>query len=387
MSKEGSTNARLTTIESLLKKLIGFHSISPEDAGCQQWIMNYLAPLGFTCLPFDNLPVSNFFAFVGTQSPMLVFAGHTDVVPAGDIAKWQTKPFHLTKKGDFIYGRGTADMKGGLACMLDAAARFLKDYPQFEGSLGFLITSGEEGDDFMRGTPYVMAELEKQGIHPDFCIVGEPSSRTTVGDEVKIGRRGSLSAAISLQGIQGHVAYPHLAQNPIHEISPVLAELCQIQWDKGNPHFPPTSLQITQIQAGGEANNIIPGKLSLRLNFRFSTEQTPEELQEAIVHCFKHHQLTPEITWQLNGNPFLTAQGQLLESCVQVIEKVCGQRPALTPTGGTSDGRFIAPYDVEVIELGLCNATIHQVNECVAAADLVTLSSIYYGICKALLLS
>src|SRR3990167_5982033 len=379
------TAQKINAIEALLEKLVGFRSISPEDAGCQQWIMNYLEPLGFTCQRYDHLPVANFFERLGTQYPLLVFAGHTDVVPAGDINRWQTEPFTLTKKNGFLYGRGTADMKGGIACMLDAAARFIKDHPQFKGSLGFLITSGEEGDEFMQDTPHVMAELKKQGIHPDYCIVGEPSSHKTAGDEIKIGRRGSLSAAITLNGIQGHVAYPHLAKNPIHDISPVLTLLSQTQWDQGNPHFPPTSLQITQIQAGGEANNIIPGQLSLRLNFRFSTEKTPEKLQQAVADCFQRHNLNPEIRWVLSGSPFLTAQGQLLETSVAVIKKVCGQPPSLTTNGGTSDGRFIAPYGVEVIELGLCNATIHQVNECVAATDLVTLSTIYYEVCKALL--
>lgn len=380
------SESKITAIEELLKKLIEFRSISPEDAGCQQWIINYLEALGFTCQRYDNLPVSNFFARIGTQYPLFVFAGHTDVVPAGEINQWQTEPFTLTKKNSFLYGRGTADMKGGIACMLNAAARFIKDYPQFKGSLGFLITSGEEGDEFMLGTPHVMAELKKQGIHPDYCIVGEPSSHKKAGDEIKIGRRGSLSAAITLQGIQGHVAYPHLAKNPIHDISPVLTELSQTQWDQGNLHFPPTSLQITQIQAGGEAGNIIPGQLTLRLNFRFSTEQTPEKLKQAVSDCFQRHNLNPEIKWVLNGNPFLTAQGKLLESCVHVINDIYGKSPRLTTNGGTSDGRFIAPYGVEIIELGLCNATIHQVNECVAAADLETLSTIYYDVCKALLL-
>jgi succinyl-diaminopimelate desuccinylase len=230
-----------------------------------------------------------------------------------------------------------------------------------------------------------MEALHQQGIHIDYCVVGEPSSRNSVGDEIKIGRRGSLSAAITLQGIQGHVAYPHLARNPIHEISPVLAALSQTQWDEGNAHFPPTSLQITHIQSGGEAGNIIPGSLFLRLNLRFSTEQTPEKLQAAVIDCFNHYQLTPEITWKLNGSPFLTATGQLLKQCVSVIENLCGNPPAQTTNGGTSDGRFIAPYGVEVIELGLSNATIHKVNECVKASDLIKLRDIYTQLCVALL--
>ena len=375
----------LPALESILEQLIAFRSISPEDAGCQEFIIDYLEQLGFTCQRYDDEPVTNFFARLGTDAPLLVFAGHTDVVPTGDIARWQNEPFTLTKKNGFLYGRGTADMKGGLACMLDAVHRFIKDNPRFKGSLGFLITSGEEGDDFMHGTPHVMAQLQKQNIQIDYCIVGEPTARVSAGDEIKVGRRGSLSAAITLQGIQGHVAYPHLARNPIHDISPILAELSQTKWDHGNDYFPPTSLQITQIQSGGEASNIIPGQLFLRLNFRFSTEQTPEKLQTALIDCFTRHGLTPEITWQLNGNPFLTSTGQLVEQCVKVITTICGQAPALTTNGGTSDGRFIAPYGVEVIELGLCNATIHQVNECVAEADMLQLRDIYYQICKALL--
>ena len=221
------TTSQTDPLVSLLEKLIRIHSISPNDAQCQEFLITYLERLGFSCQRYDNLPVSNFFARIGTESPLLMFAGHTDVVPPGDLSRWETDPFVLTKKAGFFYGRGTADMKGGLACMLDAVYHFLKENPKFNGSLGFLITSGEEGDDFMRGTPYVMEELKKQGITIDYCVVGEPSSSQKVGDEIKIGRRGSLSAAITLHGIQGHVAYPHLACNPIHTISPVLAELSQ----------------------------------------------------------------------------------------------------------------------------------------------------------------
>ena len=379
------SDAQLPTLESLLETLVSFQSISPKDAGCQPFMIHYLEQLGFSCQEYNNGPVANFFARLGTQAPLLVFAGHTDVVPAGNLSQWNTDPFTLTQEGDHWYGRGTADMKGELACMLDAARLFLKNTPSFKGSLGFLITSGEEGDDFMQGTPHVMEALHQQGIHIDYCVVGEPSSRNSVGDEIKIGRRGSLSAAITLQGIQGHVAYPHLARNPIHEISPVLAALSQTQWDEGNAHFPPTSLQITHIQSGGEAGNIIPGSLFLRLNLRFSTEQTPEKLQAAVIDCFNHYQLTPEITWKLNGSPFLTATGQLLKQCVSVIENLCGNPPAQTTNGGTSDGRFIAPYGVEVIELGLSNATIHKVNECVKASDLIKLRDIYTQLCVALL--
>jgi succinyl-diaminopimelate desuccinylase len=283
------------------------------------------------------------------------------------------------------YGRGVADMKGSLAAMMAMAARFTKAHPNFQGSLGFLITSGEEGDDFDKGTPYVMSELQKQGINIDYCVVGEPSSTTQVGDVIKIGRRGSLTGKLQLNGIQGHVAYPHLAKNPIHMISPALAELAAMTWDEGNAYFPPTTFQVTHIHAGGEANNIIPGKLSLHFNFRFSTEQTCESLQEKVLACFHRYDLNPSIAWRLSGEPFLTSQGVLLNACTAAITSLTKQEPALSTSGGTSDGRFIAPYGVEVVELGPVNASIHQVNECVSLADLEMLGDIYYAICENIL--
>ena len=375
----------LNTIESLLKTLIGFPSVTPNDVGCQQNIIALLESLGFECIPFNNPPVSNFFARFGQAKPLFIFAGHTDVVPVGDESKWQTDPFTLTNQNGMLYGRGAADMKGSIASMLLAAIRFVKNHPHPIGSLGFLITSGEEGDHFHLGTEYLMAELVKANIHPDFCIVGEPSSHTQLGDVIKIGRRGSLTGKITLQGKQGHVAYPHLAENPIHKLSPALLELVTTQWDKGNENFPPTSLQITHIHAGGEAGNIIPGELSLALNIRYSTEQTAETLQQKVHACFEHNGLKPKIEWRLNGKPFLTAHGKLLEHCIQAIQQHTGQTPECSTSGGTSDGRFIAPYGIEVIELGPINATIHQVNECVALADLETLAEIYYTLCESLL--
>ncbi|MDI9818327.1 MULTISPECIES: succinyl-diaminopimelate desuccinylase [unclassified Legionella] len=375
----------MNDVKSLLAKLISFPSVTPDDFGCQEYMIEFLEQLGFQCQRINNPPVTNFFARLGSQAPLLVFAGHTDVVPIGDKSKWHTEPFILHQENDMLYGRGVADMKGSLAAMLIMAERFIKAYPSFSGSLGFLITSGEEGDDFALGTPHVMAELQKQGIKPDFCIVGEPSSDKHVGDVIKIGRRGSLTAKLTLHGKQGHVAYPHLAKNPIHSISPAIAELSTTEWDKGNQYFPPTSLQITHIKAGGQANNIIPGELTLHFNFRFSTEHTAETLKAAVAACFERHGLEPIIEWQLNGEPFLTAHGRLLESCIRAIESITGKTPELSTSGGTSDGRFIAPYGVEVIELGPVNATIHQVNECVSLNDLATLGSIYYSICEQLL--
>lgn len=375
----------MDSVKELLAELIGFQSITPHDAGCQEYIIKVLQKLGFTCQRFDNPPVANFFARIGNAGPLLVFAGHTDVVSVGDYSKWNTDPFLLHEQEGFLYGRGSADMKGSLACMLVSAARFIKTHPTFAGSLGFLITSGEEGDDFDLGTPYVMQELKKLGTHIDYCIVGEPSSTKRVGDVIKIGRRGSLTATIEIHGKQGHVAYPHLAENPIHKLSPALLELTTTVWDEGNAHFPPTSLQITHIQSGGQANNIIPGELKLQFNFRFSTEQSTKTLKTAVEDCFARHSLKPLITWRVNGEPFLTAGGRLLDSCIDVIQAKTHQKPELSTSGGTSDGRFIAPYGVEVVELGPVNATIHQVNECVALADLEVLSSIYYSICEKLL--
>jgi len=372
-------------IQDILEKLISYPSITPDDAGCQDYMIRMLEDIGFHCQRFNNSPVSNFFAHIGTGTPCLVFAGHTDVVPVGDRTKWLTDPFCLQEEDGMLYGRGVADMKGSLACMLIAGARFVKAHPHFSGSLGFLITSGEEGNDYDLGTPYVMAKLKEQGIHPDFCIVGEPSSSKRVGDMLKIGRRGSLNAKLTLHGKQGHVAYPHLAENPIHTLSPALAELTTTRWDEGNAHFPPTTLQVTHVHAGGEANNIIPGELTLHFNIRYSTEQTASRLKSQVEACFANHGLNPTIDWKLSGEPFLTSRGRLLASCINAILMHTGQTPELSTSGGTSDGRFIAPFGVEVVELGPVNATIHQVNECVALADLKTLADMYYAVCVELL--
>ncbi len=375
----------MNTIREILTQLISHPSITPHDAGCQEYMIRMLEKMGFHCQRLDNPPVSNFYARIGTGSPCLVFAGHTDVVPVGDQTKWLTDPFCLEEKNGVLYGRGVADMKGSLACMVVAAERFIASHPDFKGSLGFLITSGEEGDDYDLGTPYVMAQLHEQGIHPDFCIVGEPSSSKHVGDVIKIGRRGSLNAKLTLHGKQGHVAYPHLAENPIHTLAPALTQLATTLWDEGNAHFPPTSLQITHIHSGGQANNIIPGDLTLHFNIRYSTEQTADLLMQQVDACFTSHALSPTIEWRLSGEPFLTAQGDLLATCVTAIQKHTGHPPELSTSGGTSDGRFIAPFGVEVVELGPVNATIHQVNESVSEADLERLAKMYYTVCVRLL--
>lgn len=369
-------------LESLLSKLIAFESITPDDKHCQAFMIQYLEQLGFNCIRLDNQPVSNFFASFGHQGPLLVFAGHTDVVPVGNAAQWTTPPFHLSIQGDLAFGRGVADMKGSLASMLMMAARWVNTHHEFPGRIGFLITSGEEGDDFNLGTPYVMEQLKNRGIHIDYCVVGEPSSTKTVGDTIKIGRRGSLTAKIHLQGRQGHVAYPHLADNPIHRLSPALAELTAKIWDNGNSWFPPTSMQITALHSGGHASNIIPGELSLNLNFRFSTEQTSEGLKQKLTSVFKQHHLNTEIEWTLNGQPFLTHKGLLLEAALMAIKQETGLQTELSTSGGTSDGRFIAPYGVEVVEIGPVNASIHQVNEQVSLSELMTLEKIYFTLAE-----
>ncbi|MCX7117276.1 MAG: succinyl-diaminopimelate desuccinylase [Legionellales bacterium] len=373
------------SIQEILEHLIAFESVTPLDAGCQKFMISFLENLGFNCLSLNHPPVSNFFAKKGVEGPLLMFAGHTDVVPVGDISSWQSPPFQLYARDGMLYGRGCADMKGSLAAMLMATQRFIKTYPHFKGSLGFLITSGEEGDDFHLGTPYVMEQLHLRDIHPQFCVVGEPSSQQSVGDVIKIGRRGSLTVTFDLQGKQGHVAYPHLAQNPIHLIQAALLELTTKVWDNGNEHFPPTSLQITSIHSGGEAGNIIPGQLKGQFNIRYSTEHTDITLKQAIQACFDRHHLNPTIHWRLNGEPFLTSQGRLLSSCIEAIVEVTQQTPTRSTSGGTSDGRFIAPYGVEVIELGPVNASIHQVDECVSLADLEQLAKMYFVICEKLL--
>lgn len=375
----------MKSLQDLLADLISYQSITPDDVGCQAYIIDYLQLLGFDIQQFNQKPVSNFFARFGKTGPLLIFAGHTDVVHPGEQSKWMTDPFTLEEKDGMLFGRGCADMKGSIASMMIAASKFVHNHSQLKGSLGFLITSGEEGDLFDLGTPYVMSELKKQGIKPDYCIVGEPSSTHMVGDVIKIGRRGSLTGSLTLHGTQGHVAYPHLADNPIHRISPVLNELTNTVWDNGNTYFPATSLQITHLQSGGQAGNIIPGELTLQFNFRYSTEQTAQALMDSVDDIFKRYNVNASIKWRLNGEPFLTEKGALITSTIKRITAETGVEPTCSTSGGTSDGRFIAPYGVEVVELGPINATIHQVNECVSLTDLTQLSNIYYSICTDLL--
>jgi succinyl-diaminopimelate desuccinylase len=371
------------TIE-LAQALISRPSITPDDAGCQQLLCERLSAIGFACEPMRFGEVDNLWARRGDSGPLFCFAGHTDVVPTGPEAKWQHPPFSAALDGGMIHGRGAADMKGSIAAFVTACERFIARHPEHAGSIAFLITSDEEGP-AVDGTVKVIEALEGRGEKIDWCLVGEPTSTVKVGDVVKNGRRGSLSGYLTVKGVQGHVAYPHLARNPVHQAAPALAELAATVWDEGNDHFPPTSFQIANINAGTGASNIIPGELEVMFNFRFSTEQTEEGLREQVEALLQRHGLEYELRWALSGNPFLTEGGELLEATTTAIESLCGYTPDVNTAGGTSDGRFIAPTGAQVLELGPLNATIHKVNECVSAADLDTLSEVYEAILVRLL--
>ncbi|ELH0897994.1 succinyl-diaminopimelate desuccinylase [Vibrio cholerae] len=361
---------------ALAKDLISRQSVTPADAGCQDLMIERLKALGFEIESMVFEDTTNFWARRGTQSPLFVFAGHTDVVPAGPLAQWHTPPFEPTVIDGFLHGRGAADMKGSLACMIVAVERFIAEHPAHQGSIGFLITSDEEGP-FINGTVRVVETLMARNELIDMCIVGEPSSTLAVGDVVKNGRRGSITGDLKVKGTQGHVAYPHLANNPVHKALPALAELAATQWDEGNAYFPPTSFQIPNLQAGTGASNVIPGEFDVQFNFRFSTELTDEEIKRRVHSVLDAHGLDYNVKWTLSGQPFLTDTGELLAAVVAAVEEVNHQAPALLTTGGTSDGRFIAQMGAQVVELGPVNATIHKVNECVRIADLEKLTDMY----------
>ncbi len=372
-------------IINLTKQLIQFPSITPDDAGCQEFIAQILTKIGFSIQHWPCNKVKNLWARYGSEEPLFVFAGHTDVVPTGDLSSWASPPFEPAIRDNFLFGRGACDMKGGLAAMLVATKAFLQKKPNLKGSIGFLITSAEEGDDFADGTPYVMQKLKDLNQLPRYCIVGEPSSEKNLGDTIKIGRRGSLTGHLKILGKQGHVAYPQYADNPIHRSTAFLHELAHTEWDKGNEFFPPTSLQITQILANSGGNNVIPGELKIVFNFRYSPVLTHEQLEKSVESLLKKHALTYELTWNLSGQPFLTHQGPLLEAAKHVIQQVCQLNPILSTSGGTSDGRFIAPYGVDVIELGLINKTIHQINESTSIESLQQLCIVYEKLLEALI--
>ncbi|MCY4043779.1 MAG: succinyl-diaminopimelate desuccinylase [Cellvibrionales bacterium] len=369
---------------ALTKALIERASVTPEDEGCQELMIERLEAIGFTCERLRFGEVDNFFATWGESGPLLCFAGHTDVVPVGDERHWQFPPFEPTEHQGMLYGRGTADMKASLAAMVIACEAFAKAHgTPTQGRVGFLITSDEEGP-AINGTVKVMEHLHKQGTQIDYCLIGEPSSTSRLGDIIKNGRRGSLHCHLTVKGVQGHVAYPHLAKNPIFLAAPFIAELSDIEWDKGNAYFPPTTCQISNVQAGTGASNVIPGECHFQINWRFSTENTQESLQEKMNALIEKHQLDVEAQWSLSGLPFLTEPGALVNACQSAIKNVTGSETTLSTSGGTSDGRFIAPYGVQVVELGPINKTIHQVNECIAIDDLDPLSHIYLKVIEAL---
>ena len=369
---------------TLAQALIQRESVTPEDAGCQQMMNERLSAIGFDIESLFFTDTLNTWARKGTQSPHFCFAGHTDVVPTGPEKNWQHPPFAGLIEDGLLHGRGAADMKGSLAAMIVATERFVTKHPDHKGSISFLITSDEEGP-FINGTTRVIDTLEERGEKIDMCLVGEPSSRDVLGDVVKNGRRGSLTGFLTIEGVQGHVAYPHLAQNPIHLATPALTELSQTVWDMGNDFFPATSFQISNINGGTGAGNVIPGELEVQFNFRFSTEVTHQQLQQKVNAILQKHNLNYELNWIVNGLPFLTDHGPLVDATVAAIKSVTGLTTNLETTGGTSDGRFIAQTGAKVIELGPRNATIHKVDECVSTDDLIALADIYEQILEHLL--
>ena len=367
-----TTSATLTLSKALIERA----SVTPDDAGCQQMLAERLTACGFVVEHLRYGDVDNLWAVFGNDGPLLAFAGHTDVVPTGPVEDWLSPPFEPSVRDGMLYGRGAADMKGSMAAMVVACEKFIATTPAFTGRIAFLITSDEEGP-AIDGTVKVVNYLQQQGTHIDWCIVGEPSSTAHVGDVVKNGRRGSLNAHLRVHGVQGHVAYPQLADNPIHRALPALQQLTSQQWDNGNEFFPPTSLQVSNINSGTGATNVIPGGLSCDFNFRFSTAVTAEQLQQRVESILDGNGLDYTLDWKVSGQPFLTASGELLQAAETAIARVTGASTTLSTGGGTSDGRFIAPTGAQVIELGPCNATIHKLNEHVSCADLDTLSAIY----------
>jgi succinyl-diaminopimelate desuccinylase len=374
----------LSQVFELTKLLVERASITPEDAGCQALLIDRLAPLGFRIERMRFGEVENFWARYGERGPLLCFAGHTDVVPSGAHEAWSSPPFEPVERDGFLWGRGTADMKAGLAAMVVACEEYLGSGAEPAGSIAFLITADEEGpaDD---GTRAVIEVLEARGEKIDWCLVGEPSSRERLGDMLRVGRRGSLSCDLVVSGIQGHVAYPELAANPLHKLAPLLAELVSIEWDAGNDAFPPTSLQLTNLHAGTGFRNVTPGSAELKFNIRYSTEQTMEGLKTKLHALLDRHGLDYQVSWRDAGRPFLTPHGDFLEAVREVVREVTGVEPELSTGGGTSDGRFIAPTGAAVVELGPVNASIHKVDEHVRIADLEPLKNLYLRLLQRLL--
>lgn len=368
---------------TLATALIAQPSVTPDDHGCQPLLISRLTAMGFQIETLRFGETDNFYAVYGQHGPLLCFAGHTDVVPAGDESSWTSPPFVPTQRNGYLYGRGAADMKSSIAAFVTACERLLAAQPDLPIRLAFLITSDEEGDGF-DGTKRVVETLQHRGEHIDYCIVGEPTAVTKVGDMIKNGRRGSLSGTLVIHGKQGHVAYPHLACNPVHLAATALAELVNTHWDDGNSYFPPTGFQISNIHAGTGAGNVIPAEMTAQFNFRFSTESTAESLQQRVEAILDQYDLNYDLQWSLSGEPFLTTAGKLTDAAQAAIQSVCGISTELSTTGGTSDGRFIKAIATELIELGPVNATIHQIDECVNVTDIAQLSAIYEKIIKIL---
>ncbi|MEM7561651.1 MAG: succinyl-diaminopimelate desuccinylase [Pseudomonadota bacterium] len=365
--------------------LISRASVTPDDCGCQQMLIERLETIGFKCETLQFEDVTNLWARRGSTSPVLAFAGHTDVVPTGPLEQWHSDPFKPEIRDGLLYGRGAADMKSSIAAMVTACERFIEAYPDHQGSIAFLITSDEEAA-AINGTVKVIETLKARGEKIDWALVGEPSSRDTVGDVVKNGRRGSISARLIVKGIQGHVAYPHKVDNPIHRALPALDALVKHEWDQGNEFFPPTSLQISNLNSGTGALNVVPGEAEARFNLRYSTEIDPDHIMLTTASILDQHQIDYDIEWSISGYPFLTAEGDLVKAAQQAITQHTGLTTQLETTGGTSDGRFIAPTGAQVVELGPVNESIHKLNENVDVAQLDTLSDIYHSILENLLI-
>ena len=360
----------------LTHELISRASVTPADEGCQELMANRLDRIGFRIERWRYGNVDNLWARRGDAGPLLCFAGHTDVVPTGPLEEWRSDPFKPVIREGLLYGRGAADMKSGLAAMLTAAESFIAEHPAHRGAVAFLITSDEEGPS-VDGTRRVVETLRERGERIDWCIVGEPSSESAIGDTIKIGRRGSLSGRLTVHGVQGHIAYPQFAENPIHSFAPALAELSSRVWDQGNEHFQPTTFQVSNLNAGTGAPNVIPGELKARFNLRYSPVHSLDALKASVEELLTRHRVKYTLEWYLSGEPFYTPPGPLSSAVCAAVRTVTGRDPALSTGGGTSDGRFIAPMGAQVVELGVVNATIHKVNECVRIEDIYTLHAIY----------
>ena len=373
----------MTATLDLARQLINIPSVTPDDLGCQKIIAERLSNIGFKIKHLRFGEVDNLWARVGTQSPLFVFAGHTDVVPTGPAEQWSNDPFTPTIVNDVMTARGSADMKSSIAAMVCACEEFLANNKEINGSIAFLITSDEEGP-AIDGTVKVLEYLDHNNEKIDWCLVGEPSSTNTVGDVIKNGRRGSFSGDLTIHGVQGHIAYPHLAKNPIHLFAGALQDLCDEVWDNGNDFFPPTSFQVSNIHGGTGASNVIPGDLNVQFNLRFSTEITDQQIKQRIEAILNKHQLEYTINWSLSGQPFLTSGGELVEAAKQAIKSVCNIETELSTAGGTSDGRFIAPTGAQVVELGPVNESIHKIDENINIVELEKLTEVYTEILKRL---